>query len=61
MIDTRAVAQEVQDQLLAAMNKGQEQVRKAQEQVRQAQEQVRQAQEQVRKSARSRFARAVKP
>ncbi len=49
MIDTRAVAQEVQDQLLAAMNKGQEQVRKAQEQMRQAQEQVRKSQEQVRK------------
>jgi hypothetical protein len=50
MIDTRAVAQEVQDQLMAAMNKGQERVRKAQEQVRQAQEQARQVQEQVRKS-----------
>src|SRR5258708_4021044 len=50
MIDTRAVAQEVQDQLLAAMNKGQERVRKAQEQVRQAQEQVRKGRhEQVRK------------
>ncbi len=36
MIDTRAVAQEVQDQLLAAMQKGQEQVRKGQEQVREA-------------------------
>ena len=51
MIDTRAVAQEVQDQLLGAMNKGQERVRKAQEQVRQAQEQVRKSRhEQVRKS-----------
>ncbi len=50
MIDTRAVAQEVQDQLLAAMNKGQEQVRKAQEQLRQAQEQLRQAPKQVRQA-----------
>jgi hypothetical protein len=50
MIDTRAVAQEVQDQLVAAMNKGQERVRKAQDQVRQAQEQVRKGgNEQVRK------------
>src|SRR5258707_480483 len=50
MIDTRAVAQEVQDQLVAAMNKGHERVRKAQEQVRQAQEQVRKGRhEQVRK------------
>src|SRR5215469_7098708 len=34
MIDTRAVAQEVQDQLMAAFHKGQEQFRKSQEQVR---------------------------
>jgi hypothetical protein len=49
MIDTRAVAQEVQDQLLAAINKGREQVRKGQEQVRIGQEQVRKGQEQLRK------------
>ena len=33
MIDTRAVAQEVQDQLTAAMHKGQEQIRKGRESV----------------------------
>ena len=33
MIDTRAVAQEVQEQLLAAVHKGREQFRKGQEQV----------------------------
>jgi hypothetical protein len=43
MIDTRAVAQEVQEQLTAAMNKGQERVRKVQEQVRKSQEQGREA------------------
>jgi hypothetical protein len=40
MIDTRAVAQEVQDQLLAAMQRGQEQLRKSQDQVRQGREAV---------------------
>src|SRR5580698_1230780 len=40
MIDTRAVAQEVQDQLTAAMHKGQEQLRKGQEQVRKGRETV---------------------
>ncbi len=50
MIDTRAVAQEVQEQLTAAMNKGQERVRKVQEQVRQAQDQVRKSQEQGREA-----------
>ena len=40
MIDTRAVAQEVQDQLLAAVQRGQEQLRKSQDQVRQGREAV---------------------
>lgn len=40
MIDTRAIAQEVQDQVLAAMHKGHEQVRKSQEQVRKGRETV---------------------
>ena len=40
MIDTRAVAQEVQDQLTAAMHKGQEQLRKSQEQMRKSRETV---------------------
>jgi hypothetical protein len=40
MIDTRAVAQEVQDQLTAAMHRGQEQLRKGQEQVRKGRQTV---------------------
>jgi hypothetical protein len=40
MIDTRAIAQEVQDQVLAAMHKGHEQVRKSQAQVRKSRETV---------------------
>ena len=61
MIDTRAVAQEVQEQLLAAVNKSQDQVRKAQEQVRKAREQVRQAQGQAqRPSARALNASSVR-
>ena len=40
MIDTRAVAQEVQDQLHAAVQRGQEQLRKSQDQVRQGREAV---------------------
>lgn len=40
MIDTRAVAQEVQDQLLAAVHRGHEQFRKGQEQVRRGRDTV---------------------
>jgi len=40
MIDTRAVAQEVQDQLTAALHKGHEQFRKGQEQIRKSRESV---------------------
>ncbi|HUZ26573.1 MAG TPA: hypothetical protein VMV07_22700, partial [Streptosporangiaceae bacterium] len=42
MIDTRAVGQELQEQLVVAARKGQEQIRKGQEQAR---EQVRKGQE----------------
>jgi ribonuclease R len=47
MIDTRAVGQELQEQLVGAARKGQEQAKKAQEQARKAQEQVRKGQEVV--------------
>jgi len=40
MIDTRAVAQEVQEQLTAAVHRGQEQMRKSQDQVRKGREAV---------------------
>src|SRR5215469_15201120 len=40
MIDTRALAQEVQDQLLAVVHRGQEQLRKSQDQVRKSHEAV---------------------
>jgi hypothetical protein len=40
MIDTRAVAQEVQDQLHAAVQRGQDQMRKSQEQMRKSREAV---------------------
>ena len=56
MIDTRAVAQEVQDQLAAAVHKGHEQFRKGQEQIRKGRETVTVA---VRTG--SQFAQAVRP
>jgi hypothetical protein len=40
MIDTRAVVQEVQDQLLAAAHRGQDQMRRSQEQMRKSREAV---------------------
>ncbi len=40
MIDTRAVAQEVQEKLLAAAHRGQEQMNKSQEQVRKGRDAV---------------------
>jgi hypothetical protein len=49
MIDNKTV-QEVQKELIAAVQRGQEQVRKGQERVRKGQERVRKGQEQVRKS-----------
>src|SRR5580693_2193835 len=56
MIDTRAVAQEVQDQLVAAMHKGHEQIRKSQKQIRKSRESVNGA---VRTGTH--IAQAVKP
>jgi hypothetical protein len=49
MIDSKTV-QEVQKELIAAVQRGQEQVRKGQERVRKGQERVRKGQAQVRKS-----------
>jgi hypothetical protein len=49
MIDSKTV-QEVQKELMAAVQRGQEQVRKGQERVRKGQAQVRKGQAQVRKS-----------
>jgi hypothetical protein len=40
MIDTRAFAQEVQDQLHAAVQRGQDQMRKSQDQMRKSREAV---------------------
>jgi hypothetical protein len=63
MIDTRAVAQEVQEQLLAAVHRGQEQLRKSQEQVRRSQEQVRKGREAVADAIRTgnQVVKAVRP
>jgi hypothetical protein len=64
MIDTKTVVQEVQKELLAAVQRGQDQVRKGQERV---QERVRQRQEQVRKhreavaGAVTELAKSVRP
>ncbi len=49
MVDTRNIAHEVQEQLLGAMQRGQQQFRKSQEQFRKGQEQFRKGQEQLRK------------
>ena len=40
MIDRRAVAQEVQDQLVAAVHRGQEQLRKSREQMRKSHDEL---------------------
>ncbi len=63
MIDTRAVAQEVQDQLLAAVRRGQEQLRWSQEQMRKSQEQMRKSQEAMAEAIRTgnELAKAVRP
>jgi hypothetical protein len=60
MIDTRAVAQEVQDQLVAAVNKSQERFRKAQDQVREAQEQVRKSREEQLRKGREAVSGAIR-
>jgi exonuclease VII small subunit len=49
MPDTRTVAHEIQEQLVAAMHRGHKQLRKSQEQFRKGQEQLRKSQEQLRK------------
>jgi exonuclease VII small subunit len=49
MPDTRTVAHEIQEQLVAAMHRGHKQLRKSQEQLRKGQEQLRKGQEQLRK------------
>ena len=63
MIDTRAVVQEVQDQLLAAMQRGQDQMRKSQDQMRKSQEQMRKSREAVADVIRTgnQLAKAVRP
>src|SRR5262249_12385831 len=53
MIDTRALAQEVQDQLVAAVHRGQKQLRKSQDQVRKGQDQVRRSREAVADAIRT--------
>src|ERR1700752_31233 len=63
MIDTRALAQEVQDQLLAVVHRSQEQLRKSQDQVRKSQDQLRKSREAVVDAIRTgnQRARAVRP
>jgi hypothetical protein len=63
MIDSKAVMQEVQDQLLAIVHRGQEQVRKGQERVHKSQEQVRKGREVVSGAVRTgtELAKAVRP
>jgi hypothetical protein len=63
MIDSKAVVQEVQDQLLAMVHRGQDQVRKGQERVRKSQEQVRKGREVVSGAVRTgtELAKTVRP
>jgi hypothetical protein len=63
MIDTRALAQEVQDQLLAAKQRGQQQFRKSQDQMRKSQDQVRKSREAVAEVIRNgnQLAKAFRP
>jgi hypothetical protein len=60
MIDTRAVAQEIQEQVLAAVHRGHEQFRKGQDQVRKSQQQGREA-ARVAVRTGSQVAKAVLP
>jgi DNA-binding protein HU-beta len=53
MTDSKTVVQEVQDQLLAIVHRGQDQVRKGQDQVRKRQEQVRKGREAVAGAVRT--------
>ncbi len=63
MKDSKSVVQEVQKELLAAVQRGQEQVRKGQERVRKGQEQARKSREAVVSVVRagSELAKAVRP
>src|SRR5215469_6423324 len=63
MIDTRALAQEVQDQLLAAVHRGQQQFRKSQDQMRKSQDQMRKSREAMAEAIRSgnQLAKSIRP
>jgi hypothetical protein len=63
MIDTRAVAQELQQQMAAAVQRGHERLRQGQDQVRKSQEQVRKGREAVGVAVRTgnQIARAALP
>jgi hypothetical protein len=63
VIDSKSVVQEVQKELLAVMQRGQEQVRKGQDRVRKSQEQARKSREAVVSVVRagSELAKAVRP
>jgi hypothetical protein len=63
MIDTRALAQEVQDQLLAAMHRGQDQFRKSQDQMRKSQYHLRKSREAMAEAIRNgnQVAKAMRP
>jgi hypothetical protein len=63
MIDTRALAQEVQDQLLEAVHRGHEQFRKGQDQLRKSQDQMRKSREALAEAVRSgnELAKSIRP
>lgn len=63
MIDSKSVVQEVQKELLAALQRGQEQVRKGQDRVRKSQEQARKSRDAVVSVVRagSELAKAARP
>jgi hypothetical protein len=63
MIDTRALAQEVQDQLLEAVHRGQQQFRKGQDQLRKSQDQMRRSREALAEAVRSgnQLAKSIRP
>jgi hypothetical protein len=63
MIETRALAQEVQDQLLAAMHRGQDQFRKSQKQIRRSQYHLRKSREAMADAIRNgnQVAKAIRP
>jgi hypothetical protein len=63
MPDTRTVAHDVQEQLVAAVHRGHKQLRKRQEQIRKSQEQLRKGREAVNVAIRTgnELAKAVRP